>query len=216
MCLFYGGRAENTRKIVVTCAALEQLTWFNESTFKFNDYATQLINHSDTLERGGQAKSDQEKVMKLLNSMNTSNVVINTRIELNRQGVSFQDAIVALSTSIASIYLLIGMKGRKALVSETNTGGGGISHKSHLNGVSFTESDWKRNFKSEDYKCIPNQVRKLIGFAKYHKYDEKHAAFLAESKEKRRKKRGRNVSETNGQFDDPDDAIVDPAIYKIL
>ena len=56
LCLFYGGRAENTRKIVVARAALEQLTWSNESTFKFNDYATQLINHFDTLEPGGQAK----------------------------------------------------------------------------------------------------------------------------------------------------------------
>ena len=111
--LFYGGRAAKyTRKIVVACAALEQLAWSNKATFKFNDYATQLINHFNTLERSGQAKSDQEKVMKLLDSMNTSNVAINTRIELNRQGVSFQDAIVALSTSIASIYPLIGMKGR--------------------------------------------------------------------------------------------------------
>ena len=56
--LFYGGRAENTRKIVVARAALEQLTCSNESTFKFNNYATQLINHFNTLERGGQAKSD--------------------------------------------------------------------------------------------------------------------------------------------------------------
>ena len=78
LCLFYGGRAENTRKIVVARAALEQLTWSNESTFKFNDYATQLINHFDTLEPGGQANSDQEKVMNLLNSMNTSDVAINT------------------------------------------------------------------------------------------------------------------------------------------
>ena len=53
---FYRGRAENTRKIVVAHAALEQLTWSNESTFKFNDYATQLINHFNTLERGGQAR----------------------------------------------------------------------------------------------------------------------------------------------------------------
>ena len=88
--LFYGGRAENTRKVVVARAALEQLTWSNESTFKFKDYATQLISHFDTLERGGQAKSDQEKVMKLFDSMNTSHVAINTRIELNRQGVFFK------------------------------------------------------------------------------------------------------------------------------
>ena len=55
----------------------------------------------------------------------------------------------------------------------------------------------------------------LIGFAKYHNYNEKHAAFVAESKEKRSSKRGRNVAETHSQFDDPDDAIVDRAVCKI-
>ena len=119
--------------------------------------------------------------------MSTSNVAISTRIELNHQGVTFQDAIVSLSTSIATIYPLIGVKGRKALVSKTNTGGGaGISHKTHLNGVSFTDSDWKSNFKGDDYKCIPTQVRRLICFAKYHKFDEKQAAFLVETKENKR------------------------------
>ena len=41
--LFYGGRAENTRKIVVARAALEQLTWSIEATFKFNDYVTMAL-----------------------------------------------------------------------------------------------------------------------------------------------------------------------------
>ena len=86
--LFYGGRVENTRKIVVACAALEQFSWSNEGTFKFNDYATQLINHFDTLERGGQGKTDEEKVTKLRNSMSTSNGAIGTRMVLNRQGVT--------------------------------------------------------------------------------------------------------------------------------
>ena len=72
--LFYGGTAEHTRKMVIAHAALETLTWSNKNTFKFNDYATQLINHYKTLDRGGQAKTDEEKVMKLLNSMSTSNV----------------------------------------------------------------------------------------------------------------------------------------------
>ena len=55
--------------------------------------------------------------------MSTSNVAISTRIKLNRQSVTFQDAIVSLSTSIATLFPLIGVKGRKALVSETGTGG---------------------------------------------------------------------------------------------
>ena len=96
--------------MVIACAALEQLTWSNEGTFKFNDYATQLINHFDTLERGGQGKTDKEKVMKLLNSMNTSNVAMSTRIKLNCQGVTFQDAIVSLFTSIVTLFPLINVK----------------------------------------------------------------------------------------------------------
>ena len=71
---FYGGTAKHTRKMVVARSALETLTWSNESPFKFNDYATQLINHYETLDCGGQPKTDEEKVMKLLDSMNTNHV----------------------------------------------------------------------------------------------------------------------------------------------
>ena len=75
--------------MVVARAALEQLSWSNEGTFKFNDFVTQLINHFDTLEHGEQGKIDKEKVMKLLNSMSTSNVAISTQIKLNCKGVTF-------------------------------------------------------------------------------------------------------------------------------
>ena len=75
--LFYGERAENTRKMVVACVALKTLSWSNKGTFKSNNYATQLINCFKTLKRGGQAKTDEEKV-KLLNLMSTSNVAIST------------------------------------------------------------------------------------------------------------------------------------------
>ena len=60
--------------------------------------------------------------MKLLNSMSTSNVAISTQIKLNCKGVTFLDAIVSLSTSIATTFPLINVKGHKALVSETGTG----------------------------------------------------------------------------------------------
>ena len=75
---FYGGTAENARKIVVARAALETLTWSNESSFKFNDYATQLVGHFETLDRGGQPKTDEEKVIKLLGSMSTNNSFLST------------------------------------------------------------------------------------------------------------------------------------------
>ena len=67
--LFLGGTAEHTRKIVIARSVLETLTWLTESTFKLNNCVTQLINHYETLNRGGQAKTGEMKVMKLLNSI---------------------------------------------------------------------------------------------------------------------------------------------------
>ena len=60
---FYGGMVENTRKMVIARHALDTITWSNESTFKFNDYVTQLIIHCKTLERGEEARTDEEKVI---------------------------------------------------------------------------------------------------------------------------------------------------------
>ena len=125
----------------IACHALDTLTWSNESTFKFNDYATQLINHYETLERGGQARTDEEKVIKLLNSMSSSNVPLQTRIEWNHIGVAFEDAIVNISTSIAQTFPDVNVKGRKAIVSQTGTSGK-KSHSTHINGIEFTEANW--------------------------------------------------------------------------
>ena len=87
--------------MVVARAALDTLTWSNESSFKFIDYATQLVDHYETLDRGGQSKTDEEKIIRLLGSMNTSNGFLLTQMEMNRTGVTFANAIVDISTSIA-------------------------------------------------------------------------------------------------------------------
>ena len=108
---FYGGTAEHARKILVARAALETLTWSNKSSLKFNDFATQLVDHYETLDCGGQPKTDEEIVMKLLNSMNTNNAYLPTQIELNRIGVTFQNAIVDIGTSFAQIFPLVNVKG---------------------------------------------------------------------------------------------------------
>ena len=55
--------------------------------------------------------------MKLLDSMNTNHVPLQTRIELNRIGVTFQDAVVNISTSIAQLMPNVNVKERKAIVS---------------------------------------------------------------------------------------------------
>ena len=80
---FYGGPSENARKIVFACAALETLTWSNESSFKFIDYATQLVDHYKTLDCSGQPKIDKEKVIKLLGGMNTNDGSLITWMEMN-------------------------------------------------------------------------------------------------------------------------------------
>ena len=59
--MFYGGTAEMARKMVFARAALETLTWSSESSFKFIDYATQLVDHYETLDCEGQPKTDKEK-----------------------------------------------------------------------------------------------------------------------------------------------------------
>ena len=107
---FYGGSAENARKIVVARVALEALTWSNESSFKFIDYATQLVDHYETLNRGGQPKTDEEKIIKLLGSMNTNSGFLLTRMEINHNGVTFANAIVDISMSIAQIFPLANVK----------------------------------------------------------------------------------------------------------
>ena len=45
---FCGGTAEHERKMVVARSALETLIWLNENSFKFNNFATQLVDHYET------------------------------------------------------------------------------------------------------------------------------------------------------------------------
>ena len=158
---FYGGTTKHTRKMVVARSALERLTWSNESTFKFNDCAAQLINHYKILDCGGQPKTDEKKVMKLLNSMNTNHVPLQTRIELNHIGVTFQDAVVNISTSIAQLMPNVHVKGHKAIVSQTGTSSK-TSHSTHIYGIEFTEANWKRKLSNDKCKCIPKKVKKSL------------------------------------------------------
>ena len=153
-----------------------------------------MIGHHDVLERGGQGINDPEKVLKLLDSMTTSNVANQTCMELVCQGVSFQDVTTSLSTSIGTIFSLVNVKGRKALDSKTGTGNGDgkKSNSSHMNGILFTTKNWKNKFSNDDCNCFPTQLKRLIGFAKEHNYDEKHVAFVSS---KDPKKGGRQTSE---------------------
>ena len=92
--------------------------------------------------------------MKLRNSMSTSNVPLQTRIELNHTGVTFKNTIVNISTSIGQIFPYVNIKGRKAIVSQTGTSSK-TSYSTHINGIEFTEANWKSKLNNEDFKYIP-------------------------------------------------------------
>ena len=215
---FYGGTAENARKMVVARAALDTLTWSNESSFKFIDYATQLVDHYETLDRGGQPKTDEEKIIKLLGSMNTSNGFLLTRMEMNCTGVTFANAIVDIYMSIAQIVPLANVKGHKAIVSQIGTNSE-TSYSTHVNVVEFTASNCYKCLSNDDYKCLPTKVRKLIGFAKANGFNEKQSAFLTDKQQNRNKKRGIPKVSQRSHYgpsqDDTENEIVERAISKI-
>ena len=207
--LFYGGTAEMARKMLFARAALATLTWSNESSFKFSDYATQLVDHFETLDRGGQPKTDEEKVIKLLGGMNTNDNSLITRMEMNRTNVTFAAAIVNISTSIGQLYPLANVKGRKAIVSQVGSDDA-TSYSTHCNGILFTEQNWNKHMNNDDYKRIPTQMRRLIGFAKANNFTDKQAAFNENKKQNRANKRG--VSQVSNIKEDD---IVERAISKV-
>ena len=216
---FYGGPTKNSRKMVVSYSALETLTWSNEASFKFIDYATQLINHYETLDCGRQPKTDEEKGIKLLGSMSTINGFLLTWMKMNCTGVTFAKAIVNISTSIAPIFPLVNVKGRQVIVPQVGTNNM-TSYYTHYNGISFNDKNWDKHLDNEDYKCIPTQIKKLIGFAKANGFIEKQSVFLKNRQQSRKNKKG-GVSQVPQAFhygpsqDNPEDEMVERAISKI-
>ena len=60
--IFYASSAENCKKRTVARAALKALKYKSEETVTFASYATQMMGHFETLEQGGQEKSEEKKV----------------------------------------------------------------------------------------------------------------------------------------------------------
>ena len=54
---FYAGPVESWKKLIVARAALKILRYKSEETFTFASYASQMMQHFYTLERGGQGES---------------------------------------------------------------------------------------------------------------------------------------------------------------
>ena len=112
---------------------------------------------------------------------------------MNRTGVTFADAIMNISNSIGQIFPLANVKGRKAIVSQAGTNDV-TSYATHCNGILFTDKTWHKHMSNDDYRHIPTQVRKLIGFAKANNFAEKQVAFLEEQQQNKRIKKERSVT----------------------
>ena len=129
---------------------------------------------------------------------------------MNCTGVTFAKAIVNISTSIAQIFPLANVKGRKAIVSQVGTDA--TSYSTHCNGVEFTTLNWTKRMNNEDYKCIPTQVKRLIGFAKANGFTEKQPAF----QDSRKNDNKRGISKVSqASKDDQEDEMMERAISKI-
>ena len=84
------------------------------------------------------------------------------------------------------------------------------SYATHCNGILFTDKTLHKHMSNGDYKHIPTQMKKLIGFAKANNFTEKQAAFNENKKQnKDNKRRVSQVSQVQ------EDDIVKRAISKI-
>ena len=70
--------------------------------------------------------------------MSTNDGFLLNWMEMNQTGVVFADAIVNISLSIAQIFPLANVKGRKVTVSQAETGDV-TSYVTHCNGVLFND-----------------------------------------------------------------------------
>ena len=131
---------------------------------------------------------------------------------MNCTGVMFTNAIVDISMSIAQIFPLVNVKGHKAIVSQVGTNNE-TSFQTHVNGIEFTASNWDKQLSNDDYRCLPTQVRKLIGFAKANGLNKKQSAFLADKQQNRNDKK-RGVLQVS-HSDDAKKETVERAVSKI-
>ena len=62
--LFYvcpaAGPAERHKEMIVAHASLKNLTYKSEAIFPFASYASQMVGHFETLNRGGQPESEEQ------------------------------------------------------------------------------------------------------------------------------------------------------------
>ena len=170
---FYDGTSEVNKRVTRARAELENIRYTSEQSFPFIKYVAKLRGLFDTLEKGKQGRSEQEKVLFLIERISTSNQrfasALQTTSTMHRN--DFRAACNVLSCAVSDLFPTIstGSK-RKSIVSEFNTGNTGgegeITNNNSINGVKFHSANWDSNFPRDDYYKFPRMVRRLIGLAK--------------------------------------------------
>ena len=172
--LFYDGPAERSRRVLDATETLKTLKYKgDENTFPFTRFLTNFNELILTLEKGGQFKSDNEKLLLLIDKIDVNNAGFTASIE-NAATIhpnDFRTAAQALSTSVARNFKR-GPNRPKRSIAALESGGGGYDDngtndcKFSINGVAFDVKNWDKQMSQDDYAKIPYVVRKMIGYCK--------------------------------------------------
>jgi hypothetical protein len=204
---FYDGTSEVNKRVSRARAELENIRYTSEQNFPFIKYVAKLRGLFDTLEKGKQGRSEQEKVLFLIERISTTNQRFASALQqvstLHRS--DFRSACNTLSCAVSDLFpaLPAGSK-RRSIVSEINTGivggEGEITNNNSINGVKFHSGNWDSNFPRDDYYKFPRMVRRLIGLAKDIKKEKGDPFTGFDPNSKRRRKDKRQTSQV--QVDD--------------
>jgi hypothetical protein len=204
---FYDGTSEVNKRVSRARAELENVRYTSEQVFPFIKYVAKLRGLFDTLEKGKQGRSEQEKVLFLIEHISTSN----QRFASALQSVStlhrsdFRSACNVLSCAVSDLFPLIQPGSKRRSISELSTGNIGgeseITNNNSINGVKFHSGNWDSNFPKNDYYKFPRMVRRLIGLAKDVKKEKGDPFTSFDPNSKRKGKKQRQASQLQVEED---------------
>jgi hypothetical protein len=167
----YDGTSEINKRVSQARAELDSIRYSSEQSFPFIKYVAKLRGLFDALEKGKQGRSEQEKVLFLINHISTSNVRFTAAVQAvsTSHRNDFRQACNVLSVAVSDIFPTVGgaSQKRRAIVSEMSTGhGDALDFGNSVNGVQFDKSNWDAGFQKSEYDKFPRMLRRLIGLAK--------------------------------------------------
>jgi hypothetical protein len=212
---FYDSTSEVNKRMSRARAELENVCYTSKQVFPFIKYVAKLRGLFDTLEKGKQGRSEQEKELFLIEHISTSNQQFASALQsvsaLHRS--DFRAACKVLSCVVSDPFPLIQAGSKRWSISELETGNiggeGEIANNNSINGVKFHHGrNWDSNFPKDDYFNFPRMVRQLIGLAKDVKKEKGDPSTNFDPNSKRRGKKQRKASQVKVEEDreEEDDA----------